>query len=53
MNRWTARDWTSVIIGWVCSMLAVVLIPVWPFKLVLVFVAGFVSAWIARLLIPH
>lgn len=51
--RWTLRDWTSVMIGWICGCCAVVLLPAEPWKMPAVFAAGFVSAWIARLLIPH
>jgi hypothetical protein len=49
--RWTVRDWTSVVIGWVCGAAMVVLLPEEPWKLLLVFSAGFVSAWLTRLII--
>ena len=50
--RWTTRDKASVVIGWVCGIAAVILVPEQPWKLLEVFSAGFVSAWIVRQLIP-
>lgn len=51
--RWTKRDWTSVIVGWIFGIAAYLLIPDQPSKLVLIFVIGFVTAWVTRQLIPH
>jgi hypothetical protein len=54
MLRWTVRDWTSVIIGWICGVAAYLAIsPHEPMKLFLVFASGFISAWIVRLAIPR
>ena len=53
MMNWTTRDWASVFIGWICALAVFAFLP-WeqPWKFVAVFAAGFVSAWIARMLIP-
>jgi hypothetical protein len=51
--KWTVRDWTSVVIGWLCAVITMLLLPAEPWRLVAIFAAGFLSAWIARLLIPH
>lgn len=53
MLNWTPRDWTSVIVGWVCAIAAAIFLPNEPWKFMAVFVAGFVSAWIIRQLIPR
>lgn len=55
MLKWDARDWTCAIIGWICAIVALWLVPesMGFFKLALVFLAGFCSAWIMRSVIPH
>jgi hypothetical protein len=51
--NWTARDWASVFIGWICGACTVILLPAVPWKLAAVFAAGFTGAWTARLFIPR
>ena len=49
MLKWTARDWTSAIAGWICAMAVFIFVPLeQPWKLVAVFLAGFVSTFIVQ-----
>lgn len=45
------RDWASLGIGWSCGFLVYFLVPEFPWKILLVFLAGFVAAFIVRELI--
>jgi hypothetical protein len=45
---WTTHDWTSLVIGWLSGIAAYALLPESGFKILLIFLIGFLAVWIVR-----